>query len=269
MKKLLTFLLVTLMSLGLAIGDAEARRFGGGKSFGRQHENITRQATPPRQAQPPAAIPAPAGGSRWGGILGGMLAGGLLASLFMGHGFEGVRFLDIALLLALLGGGFLLLRALRRAPAPAMTPQYAGYGGAPTPAPSTFTGAASAPAPTGDFDAEAFVREAKGHFIRLQAAYDAGDLDDIRAYTTPEVFAEISLQLQERGGAPNKTEVVTLQAELADVISEGELLIASVRFSGLLRENSDAATPFGEVWHVQKPRSQPGATWRIAGIQQD
>jgi predicted lipid-binding transport protein (Tim44 family) len=265
MKKLSTFLLVTLLSLGLTIGDAEARRFGGGKSFGKQRENITRQAAPPRPAQPPAAIPAPAGGARWGGILGGMLAGGLLASLFMGHGFEGMRFLDIALLLALLGGGFLLLRALRRTPAPAMTPQYAGPGGAP--APAAFTGAA-APVPADDFDAEAFVREAKGHFIRLQAAYDVGDLDDIRSYTTPEVFAEISLQLQERGGAPNKTEVVTLEAELADVASEGDLIIASVRFFGLLRENSAAATPFDEVWHVQKARSQPGATWRIAGIQQ-
>lgn len=276
MRTLFNVFLVMVLGLGLAVGEAEAKRFGGGKSFGKQRESYSRQAEPPRQTQAPAAAPAPAApaGNRWLGPLAGLAAGGLLASLFMGHGFEGVNFMDIALILLLVGGVFFILRALRRTPVPQPV-RYAGYGEQTLNGMTGMGGTAPAPAapaaserPAG-FDDAAFLREAKGHFIRLQAAYDAGDLDDIREYTTPEVFAEISLQLQERGAQPSRTEVVTLEAAMADVVTEGDTITASVRFSGLLREDSEQATSFSEVWHVQKSLTQPGATWRIAGIQQD
>ena len=96
------------------------------------------------------------------------------------------------------------------------------------------------------------MRSAKTSFIRLQAANDRKDLNDIREYTTPEMFAEISMQLQERDNAPQKTDVVNVNAELLEVNNENDFAIASVRMSGQLSENNGAAESFDEIWHVQK-----------------
>ena len=83
------------------------------------------------------------------------------------------------------------------------------------------------------------------------------------------MYAEISMQIQERNGKPNKTEVVTLNADIADVVTEGDLVIASVRFSGMIREEANGpAEAFSEIWHIQKSQSLPNATWFISGIQQ-
>lgn len=276
MRKLFAFFVVTLVSFGLSVNDADARRFGGGGSFGKQRQGVSRQATPPKPAPAPAAAPAPSR-NRWLGPLAGLAAGGLLASLFMGHGFDGIKGMDILLILLLAGGMFFIIRALRRVPAPGMQPAaYAGSGGG-----NAFNGMADAGALAGEhaasssssrpagFQDEVYLREAKGHFIRLQAANDAKDLNDIREYTTPAVFSEIALQMQERGEQPQKTEVLTLNADMVDVVTESDSVIASVRFSGLIREEAGAdARPFDEVWHIQKSLSQPDASWYIAGIQQ-
>ncbi|MEW5942642.1 MAG: Tim44-like domain-containing protein [Pseudomonadota bacterium] len=275
MQKFLTLFFIALLSLGLAITDANAKRLGGGKSIGKQRESVSQQAAPKPPAPAPAAAPAPAG-NRWLGPLAGLAAGGLLASLFMGHGFDGIKAMDILLMLLLAGGIFFIFRAMRNKSAPAPQPmQYAGLGSHPS-VPAAEPAASAAPAPAATkgsrpdwFEDEPFLRSAKANFIRLQAANDAGDLNDIREFTTPEMFAEISLQIQERGGKPQKTDVVTMIAEMVEVVTEGDLVIASVRFRGLIREEEHGpADPFNEIWHVQKSLSQPNATWRIAGIQQ-
>ena len=130
--------------------------------------------------------------------------------------------------------------------------------------------AATAPAlrlPEG-FDGEAFLRVAKLNFVRLQAANDAKNLGDIRDFVAPELYAEIKMQMDERGETPQKTDVVTLDAELLEVVTEGQRHIASVHFSGMLREAPGAtAVPFDEVWNLSKPVSGD-AGWVIAGIQQ-
>ena len=105
-------------------------------------------------------------------------------------------------------------------------------------------------------------------FIRLQAANDRKDLDDIREYTTPEVFAEIAMQLQERGNEPQKTDVIQLNAELLTVVDEGNFSIASVRFTGQLTENNGAPENIDEIWHVQKDVRDDKSVWLLAGIQQ-
>jgi len=118
-----------------------------------------------------------------------------------------------------------------------------------------------------DFDAAAFARIAKTIFIRLQAANDAADLNDLRAFTTPELFASLRLDLQERGVAPQRTDVVTLNAELLDFAQEAERQIVSVRFHGLIREEADGGSePFDEVWHMVRPNDD-SRSWAIAGIQ--
>lgn len=120
-----------------------------------------------------------------------------------------------------------------------------------------------------DFDVAPFERQAEAAFIRLQAANDAKDLNDIRDFTSPEMFAEISLQLKDRGDAVQRTEVVTLSVSVLEVVNENNRAIASVRYTGTIREDAGALPEaFDEVWHVAKSLNDASATWKLAGIQQ-
>lgn len=292
MKNILTLLTLAVLSFGLIAPDAEARRFGGGKSIGKQREAMNQQAAP-KPAQAPAAAPgsAAAGGSKWAGPLAGLAAGGLLAALFMGGAFEGIKMMDILMLAALIGAIFFVLRMLRR---PRQTHsgepmQYSGMGatgnrggttptgGTQAPGMESMAGAGSMSVPASgqganipaDFQVEPFLRNAKTSFIRLQAANDARDLNDIREYTTPEMYAEISMQITERGAEPQRTEVIAINADLLEVITENDTATASVRFNGQLRESPGALPEsFDEIWHVQKNLQDPDAVWLLAGIQQ-
>lgn len=133
-------------------------------------------------------------------------------------------------------------------------------------APATL--AASGPQLPEGFDLPAFERVAKLIFIRLQAANDKADLDDLRQFTTPELFAAIRLDLQERQGAAQHTDVEKVDARVVDYALEQGRQIVSVRFHGLVREQAGAAAEaFDEVWHLVKPEGD-GGTWAIAGIQQ-
>lgn len=274
MKKFFTLFLAAVFSLGLVVGEASAKRFGGSKSFGKQRESVSQQAAPKAPAAAPAA--APTGGNKWLGPLAGLAAGGLLASLFMGGAFDGIKMMDILMMLAIAAAVFFIFRAMRRNSAPQPIPaaaggmQYSGHSQQPV-AQSLAGGSTPATSSTRPawFEDEPFLRQAKANFLRLQDANDKGDINDIREFTTPEIFAEISLQIQERGSKPQHTEVVTLNAEMADVVTEGDQVIASVRFSGLIREEEGAsAESFNEIWHIQKSTSQSNGSWFIAGIQQ-
>ena len=118
------------------------------------------------------------------------------------------------------------------------------------------------------FDAESFTRTAKMIFIRLQAANDTADLDDLRRFTTPELFASIRLDIQDRGTQPQSTDVVKVEAEVLDVANEAERQIVSVRFHGQVVEEKGAApVAFNEVWHLVKPHDD-SQSWAIAGIEQ-
>jgi predicted lipid-binding transport protein (Tim44 family) len=118
------------------------------------------------------------------------------------------------------------------------------------------------------FDAEGFARQAKLNFICLQAANDSGNLDDLREFTTPEVFAELKMQLAERGNAEQRTDVVELNAEVVEVAEEAGRYVVSVRFNGLLREEAGGPpSHFDEIWHLTKPVAG-GSGWVVAGIQQ-
>ena len=119
-----------------------------------------------------------------------------------------------------------------------------------------------------DFDVAPFERHSKTAFIRLQAANDAKDLDDIRDFTTPEMFGEIALQFQERGLATQKTEVVSVDARVIEVVIENKKAVASVRYTGVIREDGESAEGFDEVWHVIKDLSDDNSAWKLAGIQQ-
>jgi predicted lipid-binding transport protein (Tim44 family) len=118
-----------------------------------------------------------------------------------------------------------------------------------------------------DFDAEGFSRIAKMIFIRMQAANDTGDLNDLRSFTTPEMFAVAKMELQDRAGKAQTTDVVHVDAEVLDLAKEGERQVVSVRFHGQIREDIGApAEDFDEIWHLTRFGDNPA--WSIAGIQQ-
>ena len=117
------------------------------------------------------------------------------------------------------------------------------------------------------FDVAKFLRSANTYFLRLQVAWDRGDLGDIREFVDPEIAEELKSQLKHRGDKPNRTGVDALDAELLKLESSDAIYVASVKFSGLIREENDAAKRFVEVWSLSKPVSSAGG-WTLAGIQQ-
>ncbi len=278
MQRVLLTLFALFLCFAMTLQDAEARRLGGGKSYGMQRQSLPRREATPNQARnPPSqapATPAQPGKRSWMGPLAGLAAGIGLAALLSHFGLGGAvaNFLLIALLVL---AAFMLIGWVMRRGQP-QPPRYASAGGD---APARFepaqvpSGGASEyrnapPALPADFDAEAFVRQAKVNFLRLQAANDAGNLDDLREFTSPEMYAEFKLDIDDRHGAAQRTEVVVLNAEVLDAVAEGNRQIVSVRFHGMLREDSEQAAAFDEIWHLTRPLDASHG-WVVAGIQQN
>ena len=299
--------LVLGLSLTLTTGDAEAKRLGGGKSSGMQREAVSPQkaspaAAPTQNAAAPTAGAAAAQPKRsWMGPLAGLAAGLGLAALASHFGFgeelASMLMIGLAVMAVLMVIGFVMRkRAAAQSQHPGLASangmQYATAGGLrrdePTMKPAAFntpaigSGLAGTGAPAAvsveaverkgnipaDFDVTGFVRNAKVNFIRLQAANDAGNLDDIRDFTSPEMFAEIKIDIVERGAAAQETEVVTLNADVIDVAEESVRYVVSVRFTGEIREERGAVpVALDEVWHLTKPRDGSKG-WVVAGIQQ-
>ncbi len=249
-------------------------------------------AAAPAQAAAPAAQ---AGKRSWMGPLAGLAAGLGIAALMshfgMGEAFGNFLTMALVALVAFMVIGWLMRRF--KGAAPAAGPQLAGAGApyagqgasqASTPmyreavsqptAPTAAAGAGAAAMASGaatsempaGFDAAGFTRTAKMIFIRMQAANDAGNIEDLRKFTTPELFASLRLDIQERGQAANQTDVMQLDAELVDTAKENGQWVASVRFHGLIREEVNAgAEPFNELWHLVRPVDE-SQDWAIAGI---
>lgn len=255
-------------------------------------------------AQPGAAAAAAAAPAKrsWMGPLAGLAAGLGLAALASHLGF-GAEFGNIMMILLLAMAGFALFAFLRRrAAGNGAAPALAGVGagaGAGTP-PNPWPGASaepvstartalepaapamSAPAQAGAaavapvaaafvpaaFDSESFARTAKAIFLRMQAANDSANLDDLRQFTTPELFAQFKLDLMDRGDAKQTTDVRHVEAKVLDVAEESDRQIVSVRYRGKLTEGANEPEQlFDEVWHLVKARAD-GANWLIAGIEQ-
>ncbi len=259
MSKLLICFFAILCALTLITTDAHAKRFGGGRSFG-AHRTTTSSFASPRSIIPPAARSS---ASRWLGPLAGLAAGGLLASLFMHNGMGSgmLSWLAIAavgyLLFSLLKNKTNLLTQPRAPFSPAQDNYYQNTNA------QQFSSSSSP-----GFDKDAFLRDAKVQFLRLQTAYDQKNLNDIRVFTTPEVFAEIQIQLQERGSVENVTEVTVLNVDFLDVAHEANGELASVRFYGMVREEVNAdPVPLNETWNFQ--RASTASKWIVAGIQQN
>jgi predicted lipid-binding transport protein (Tim44 family) len=311
MNKYTGIIATLLIGLSLTLGgmsDANAKRFGGGSSFGGRSSYSApyqRSVTPParpaqQQATTPTQAPNPALPNRSGlmGMLGGLALGGLLGSLFAGGGFHGVNFMDFLIF----GGIAFLLYKLFAAKktGSVQRPVYNRTADNNYQEPQS-----NQPSPTGfntdilfgnkhnagtsqhssdqsaqqdanvaaasipaDFDQKAFLDGAKIAFANLQKAWDERDLAEIRGLTTDKVFAEIQDQLKS-STAENRTEILKLEAELLEVKEVGSELEAVVLFDSIMREDRDAqAEQVREVWHFIKPKVSVQPKWYLDGIQQ-
>lgn len=303
MKSILLSVFIGVLGLTFSAADVEAKRLGGGISQG-----MKRQAPPPRQtpdnttspqqaptqqAAAPTAGAAPAAAAAatpkrsWLGPVAGLAAGLGIAALMSHLGF-GETFANILTMLLLAVVAVWLVRFLLRrfGPAAQRSPQLQGagaHGGSMetpvwrdsavqrnplSPERAIAAPAAAGPALPANVDPAELERAAKMIFLRMQAANDAGDLADLRQFSTPEMFAAFKLDLQDRQVKTQRTDVVKLDAEVVDWAVEQSQQIVSVRFHGLIREEDEGvAQPFDEVWHLARPEdgSRP---WAIAGIQQ-
>jgi len=301
--KTLSFLVAVLtLGLCLGVGDAEAaKRLGGGKSVGMQKQTATPDKAPgaapaqaPNAAAATAAAPAAAAAAApkrsWMGPLAGLAAGlGLaaLASHFgFGEGLANMLLIGLAIMAVLAIVGIVMRKRQAAQQSGAAGPggmQYAAAGLNPTDVqPKRFevampgsmigsqigSGLSGSSAIPADFDSAAFERNAKVQFIRLQAANDVCNLDDIREFTTPEMFAELRMDITDRGGVTSKTEVVQVDASVLEVVEEANRYVVSVRFNGSVHESGEAQPEaFDEVWHLVKPRAGAGG-WLLSGITQ-
>ena len=284
MRWLLPFFTVMLMVV-VSTPDAEARRMGGGKSFGsaptHQSAPVQRQAAPRDQQAAPnrqqtAAGAATSGASRWLGPLAGIAAGGLLAPMLFGDGFEGIQLFDI-LLFGLIA--FVLFKLFSRRPQAAQQrqPQWQPAGGAPMqrepvqnwePA-HTAQPAAAAPidAPAW-FDAEVFLRGAKEHFYTLQRHWRDGDSAGMAEYLSPELLQQLLAAREESPPTANGF-VDELTARLDGVSQANGRTLVTVSFNGLDRDSAeDAGQWFDESWALERADgdNQP---WIITGIRQN
>lgn len=327
MKKLWSIALVAM--LVVTHGEADAKRMGGGSSFGKQSGNVTqreasRAPTQNTQQAPQQnaaqqnragtpATPAAAPKKPWGAMLGGLAAGLGLAWLAHSLGFGEAfgNFLMMALLamvaMAVIG---MIMRRRKAAPAAQANNspfafQGAGNLGGDANAPqarqynpekigndasarpweqdyqpaaaaggsmigSALSGSQNWGVPEG-FDQEGFLTAAKRNFVTLQSAWDRSDITSLRSMMTDEMLSEIRGQLSEREsqrpGEPNHTEVLMIDAQLLGIEDLGNGYMASVEFSGMIREDASAGpSPFREVWNMTKPKSGSSG-WLVAGVQ--
>lgn len=277
MQRIAVWFFAFFMVLGTGLDHAEAKRLGGGKSFGTYSKSTTTSSTSSNYTQPSKTNTATGAGARSSkmgflGPLAGLAAGGLLAAMFFGDGFEGFQMFDF-ILIALVVFILFKLMARKRQSAQAAGPNMAYQKEAMNQERSFDTnlmggGAPVAPQVPDWFDAAGFVERAKGHFVHLQKAWDNNDLAEIQDFVTPELYNLLAEERKAQTEEPN-TEVVNLEARLGGVSQQGSLAEASVVFTGQIRENSSVPTDFTETWHLVRDMRQENANWYLQGIQQN
>jgi predicted lipid-binding transport protein (Tim44 family) len=264
-------------------------------------------ATAPAAQPSPAVAPRRPWGAMLGGLAAGLGLAWLAHSLGFGEAFGQFMLIALVVLMAMMAIGWLLRSRRGAAPAGyalqgagaaadvAVAPrQYspdkvgndasarpwerssmAFDAGKYAPGGGVQIGSALAAAPgwgiPAGFDTEGFVAAAKRNFITLQDAWDKADFGTLRSMMTDDMLGEIRSQLAEReshpGSQPNRTEVVMIEAQLLGIEDLGADYMASVEFSGMIREEPSAGpSPFREVWNMTKPKA--GTTgWLVAGVQ--
>ncbi|WP_128611078.1 Tim44 domain-containing protein [uncultured Pseudomonas sp.] len=283
MQRFLSIALALCVGLTLSL-DANAKRFGGGKSAGSAPIHQTRQATPNTPAAAPTApgrAPAAASGaSRWLGPLAGLAAGGLLASMFMGDGFEGFQIMDflIIALIAFLVFRFIAARRRQQQPHMAMpgnAPMQREAQGQPA-QPNIFGGStapAAAPSPVINapawFNEQSFLAAARNHFQSLQQHWDANEMDKIAEFVTPQMLEFLKRERAELGDGFQSTYIDNLDVQLDGVDERDDRTDATLTFRGVSKNSRfDQGEQFSESWHMVRAKGE-NQPWLVTGIRQN
>ncbi|ROL82267.1 hypothetical protein BLX41_02565 [Pseudomonas protegens] len=290
MKRFLSIAMALCIGLTMSL-DANAKRFGGGKSAGAAPTHQTRQAAPTAPGAPAAAATAGAAGaagaaakaggaSRWLGPLAGIAAGGLLASMFMGGGFQGMQIFDILIMAVIAFVIFRFIAARRRK----QQEQFAPAGHAPMqreafepqqPAGGSIFGGSAAPAARpvinapAWFNEERFIEAARNHFQSLQQHWDANEMDKIAEFVTPQLLQFLKQERADLGDGFQSTYIDNLQVQLEGVDDRADKTIATLTFSGVSKTSRfDQGEVFSESWNMERAQgdNQP---WLVAGIRQN
>ncbi|BAU77344.1 Tim44 domain-containing protein [Metapseudomonas furukawaii] len=286
MRRFLSIALALCVGLSLSLDVNAAKRLGGGKSFGNAPTHQTRQAQPAQQA-PNATAAAPAAGkaaaasgaSRWLGPLAGIAAGGLLASMFMGDGFDGMQIFDF-LIIGLIA--FLIFRFLAARKRAQQQGQPAVAGHAPfqrempqmPQQPSIFGGASAAAtqpafnAPSW-FNEQRFLDAGREHFLALQQHWDAGEMDKIAEFFTPQMVNFLKEERASLGDAYQSTYIDNLQVQLDGIDELADKTVATLTFTGVSKTSRfDQGEAFSESWRMERANGED-QPWLVAGIRQN
>jgi predicted lipid-binding transport protein (Tim44 family) len=298
MKRL--FSLVALLMVSVAITPiAEAKKFGGGKSFGKSFKT----APAPKQQQnntnsigkdQTKKIQSSSKKGLMGGLMGGLLAGGLLAAFF-GGAFEGIQFMDILIMGLIAFFAFKLLRGVLGAKAGSMNQhrQQPAYG--------NHTPNNSAPKfeqsnvhsfeqhnaqPQGNqggfgfgaqtdvphnyppgFDQVAFINGSREHYRILQGAWNHNQLETIEEYVSPSLYQDLLSERAKLDGEQH-TDVMYVDAEIVRADHDTTKAQLSLQFSGRYRDAAENIEEnIEDVWHLERDLTTPNAPWLIVGIQ--
>jgi len=283
MQRFLSIALALCVGLTLSL-DANAKRFGGGKSSGSAPIHQTRQATPTTPAAAPTspgrAPAAASGASRWLGPLAGLAAGGLLASMFMGDGFEGFQIMDFLIVALIAFLVFRFIAARRRQ----QQPQMAAPGHAPfqreahaQPAQPSVFGGSAAPAAAAAavinapawFNEQSFLAAARNHFQSLQQHWDANEMDKIAEFVTPQMLEFLKRERADLGDGFQSTYIDNLDVQLDGVDDRSDRTDATLTFRGLSKTSRfDQGEAFSESWHMVRAKGE-NQPWLVAGIRQN
>jgi len=286
MKKIVTVSLLAMFCLMVAgvSHEAEAKRFGGGMSFGKSFSKP--HASPSSrqgfsQKQNSAASPARSGMM---GMLGGLAMGGLLGALLFGGAFNGINFMDILILGGIALAIFWFMRKKAAAAAPQEQYAYSGH----QPQEDTrmldddaFTSSQGSPQASAtarpDVDEAFFVPASKDIFLRMQTSWDNKNMADIRTFCTAEIASRIELDMNALGETKTQTEIAMLNVDMLDTWIESDYEWVAVKFSALLKEVTLAKTGevlesvsnnLDETWIFRHAPKSEDPTWYLAGIQQ-
>lgn len=295
MKRFFT-LFALMFVMVVSAPHAEAKKFGGGKSFGKSFKTAPAPKSQPtntntinKQNDPAAAAKSSSKKGLMGGLLGGLLAGGLIAAMFGGafEGFQMMDFLIIALLAFVL---FKIFKSLMAAKNGSINrPNQQAYAGNQSPQnnkgyyheQSQFRESAATSTAGGfgavnndvpfnfppNFDMSAFVNGAREHYRTLQGAWNHNELETIQEYVTPELYNDLSEERRKLDGQQH-TEVMYVDAEIVRADYDGKRAQLSLQFSGRYCDRQEGIEEdITDIWHLERDMTLPNAPWLIVGIQ--
>ncbi len=300
MKRFFT-LFALMFVMVLSAPHAEAKKFGGGKSFGKSFKTAPAPKSQPtntntigKQSDPASAAKSSSKKGLMGGLLGGLLAGGLIAAMF-GGAFDGFQFMDFIIIALIAFVLFKIFKGMMAAKNGSISrPSNQAYAGGHQPQqPEQNKGyyheqqqfrenaAASSGSAGGfgavnndvpfnyppNFDISGFVNGAREHYRTLQGAWNHNELATIQEYVTPELYNDLVEERRKLDGDQH-TEVMYVDAEIVRADYDGKRAQLSLQFSGRYCDRQEGVEEdITDIWHLERDMTQANAPWLIVGIQ--